>query len=119
LREFVEAGRLITYGPSSAAAYRQVGVYQGGSSMAQNQSTCRFCSRRSANKSANCQAARLEVPATLLARDGEGDRIRRRDFVLALGVPTRRGTGATWRPVSLGCDGIEEIMPRTATLLID
>jgi putative ABC transport system substrate-binding protein len=43
--EFAAVGGLISYGPSRMAAYRQVGIYAGGSSRAPSRPICRSSSR--------------------------------------------------------------------------
>src|SRR5262249_7007134 len=49
LREFVDAGGLMSYGTSITDANRQVGVYQGKFSGARNLPICRWCSRQSSS----------------------------------------------------------------------
>ena len=53
-REFAAAGRLVSYGPSLAAAIRQAGVFAGKIVKVPNRPTCRSSSRPSSSWSSTC-----------------------------------------------------------------
>jgi putative ABC transport system substrate-binding protein len=65
LREFAEAGGLMSYGSNFTELFRQVEF-----SRARSRPTCRSCNRSSSSLSSICRPPRrsaFEVPATLLA----------------------------------------------------
>ena len=97
IREYVEAGGLMSYGPSITDRYRQLASMPGGFSRARSPPTCRSCSRPNSSSSSTSRPPRRSASRFRRAARPRrrGDRMmKRREFIALLGGaaagPSRR-----------------------------